>query len=268
MASDVRPANILPVTEVEFEQYDVFLCHRGPDTKIAFVSYLYDRLEAAGMRPFLDCKSIGKGQDSQTCIDHVVKTTPIALVIFSENFADSKWCLNELEVMLDTDPGVKVLPVFYKVQPDDVGCPEKGRLSAAFDKLKLTHKETTIKRWRDVLKRASELNGWVYEAAGPSPEPDLAKAIVREVSELANKPLLLDVGDYVFGTKKVVDGIIQKHKEVSILVLWGVGGIGKSTLAIELYNRLRETFAASCYVDLKSYYHVEDSKKKVIRDKI
>ncbi|KAG0561266.1 hypothetical protein KC19_9G050100 [Ceratodon purpureus] len=265
MASDVRPAKGLPVTEVGFEEYDVFLCHRGPDTKTAFVSFLYDRLEAAGLRPFLDCKSIGKGQHSQAWMDSAVKTTPIALVIFSENFADSEWCLNELKVMLDT-PGVKVLPVFYKVQPDEVYCPEKGRLSAAFDKLKRRHDESSIERWRDALKRASGLNGWVYEAAGQSLETDLVTAIVREVSELASKPLPLDVGDHVFGTEKVVDGIIQKLKGVSILVLWGMGGIGKSTLARELYNRMREEFAASCYVeDLKSYY-VQDSKNKVIRD--
>ncbi|KAG0605328.1 hypothetical protein M758_9G049500 [Ceratodon purpureus] len=265
MASDVRPAKRLRMTEVGFEEYDVFLCHRGPDTKTAFVSFLYDRLEAAGLRPFLDCKSIGKGQHSQAWMDSAVKTTPIALVIFSENFADSEWCLNELKVMLDT-PGVKVLPVFYKVQPDEVCCPEEGRLSAAFDKLKRRHDETTIERWRDALRRASGLNGWVYEAAGQSLETDLVTAIVREVSELASKPLPLDVGDYVFGTEEVVDGIIQKHKEVSILVLWGMGGIGKSTLARELYNRMREEFAASCYVeDLKSYY-VQDSKNKVIRD--
>ncbi|KAG0562811.1 hypothetical protein KC19_9G172900 [Ceratodon purpureus] len=166
--------------------------------------------------------------------------------------------------MLDTDR-VKVLPVFYKVEPDEVSFREE---SAGFVELTLGRDETCIERWRDALKRASGLNGWVHDAAGQSPEPDLVKAIVREVSDLANKPLLLDVGDYVFGTKSVVDGIIQKHKEVSILVLWGMGGIGKSTLAIELYNRLRKTFAASCYVDLKSYYnYVGDSKKKVIRDK-
>ncbi|KAG0561264.1 hypothetical protein KC19_9G049900 [Ceratodon purpureus] len=265
MASDVRPAKRLPVTEVGFEEYDVFLCHRGPDTKTAFVSFLYDRLEAAGLRPFLDCKSIGKGQHSQAWMDSAVKTTPIALVIFSENFADSEWCLNELKVMLDT-PGVKVLPVFYKVQPDEVCCPEEGRLSAAFEKLKRRHDETSIERWRDALKRASGLNGWVYEAAGQSLETDLVTAIVREVSELASKPLPLDVGDYVFGTEEVVDGIIQKHMGVLILVIWGMGGIGKSTLARELYNRMREEFAASCYVeDLKSYY-VQDSKNKVIRD--
>ncbi|KAG0605223.1 hypothetical protein M758_9G041100 [Ceratodon purpureus] len=265
MASDVKPAKRLRMTEVGFEEYDVFLCHRGPDTKIAFVSFLYDRLKAAGLRPFLDCKSIGKGQHSQAWIDSAVKTTPIALVIFSENFADSEWCLNELNVMLDT-PGVEVLPVFYKVQLEEVFCPEEGRLSAAFDKLKLRHDETCIERWRDALRRASGLNGWVYEAAGQSLETDLVTAIVHKVSKLASKPLPLDVGDYVFGTKEVVDGIIQNHKEVSILVLWGMGGIGKSTLARELYNRLREEFVASCYVeDLKSYY-VQDSKNKVIRD--
>jgi adenylylsulfate kinase-like enzyme len=33
--------------------------------------------------------------------------------------------------------------------------------------------------------------------------------------------------------------------------LWGMGGIGKSTLARELYNQLSKGFVASCYEDIK-----------------
>ncbi|KAG0562812.1 hypothetical protein KC19_9G173000 [Ceratodon purpureus] len=261
LVSAPATANSLPVTEVgTFEQYDVFLCHRGPDTKFGFASYLSERLEGAGLRPFLDYKSIVHGQDSQACMDSAVKTTPIALVIFSEKFVDSEWCLNELDELMRFDARpVKVIPVFYKVKPDQVCFREE---TEEFKELKRKH-GGSILRWKLALEKALNLGGTEY--LGQSSEPELVNDIVQEVSKFRNKSLPLDVGNYVFGTKKVVDEIIQKHMGVSILLLWGMGGMGKSTLARELYNRLMETFDASCYVDLKSY-DVEDSKK-AIRDK-
>ncbi|KAG0626223.1 hypothetical protein M758_2G112100 [Ceratodon purpureus] len=110
MESDVRPFKGSRMTEDEFGNYDVFMSHRGPDTKTGFVGFLYEGLEAAGLRPFLDCESIDKGQTSWACIEHAIKTTPIALVIFSESFAQSEWCLKELHLLLKT-PGVKILPM-------------------------------------------------------------------------------------------------------------------------------------------------------------
>ena len=148
----------------EFGNYDVFMSHRGPDTKTGFVGFLYEGLEAAGLRPFLDCESIDKGQDSWTCIEHAIKTTPIALVIFSESFAQSEWCLKELHLLLET-PGVKILPVFYKVQPCDVSFPDKGPLAVGFDKLKQRHDVILVDQWRKDLRRASKLSGWEYKEA-------------------------------------------------------------------------------------------------------
>ena len=70
-------------------------------------------------------------------------------------------------------------------------------------------------------------------------EADLVKAIVSKALELANKPLPLDVGEYLVGVGEVATRILQvleDEKRVLALGLWGVGGIGKSTLARELYN--------------------------------
>ena len=145
----------------EFEDYDVFISHRGPDTKTGFVGFLYDGLGYAGLRPFLDCVSIDKGQDSWTCIEHAIKRTPIAIIIFSEKYAQSEWCLRELHLILET-PGVKVLPVFYKIEPWEVRFLEKGQLSEGFAKLKERHDATLIDMWRLDLERASKWNGWVY----------------------------------------------------------------------------------------------------------
>ena len=147
----------------EFEKYDVFLSHRGPDTKTGFVGFLSEGLKAAGLRPFLDCEAIDKGRDAWTCIDHAIKTTPVAVVIFSESFAESEWCLKELHAMLETS-GVQVLPVFYKVQPCEVSYPEKGPLAGGFEKLKQRHDGTVIEQWREDLRKASKLNGWEHKA--------------------------------------------------------------------------------------------------------
>ncbi|KAG0556358.1 hypothetical protein KC19_11G047400 [Ceratodon purpureus] len=258
MESDGRPPKRLrPMEGIEssnadgLANYDVFISHRGPDTKTGFVSFLHRDLEAAGLLPFLDCKSIDIGDDSWECIEHAIRITPIAVVVFSESFAQSEWCLRELHVMLHT-PSVKVLLVFYKVRPSEVRFPESGQLKDGFQKLIGRHDKNIIEQWRADLDQASKLMGWEHAGAQGRLEGDLVKEIVEKILDLANKPLPLFVGDYVVGTKKVVEDIIQiidTKKTILMLGLWGMGGIGKSTLARELYNRLRRGFDASGYIE-------------------
>ena len=81
---------------------------------------------------------------------------------------------------------------------------------------------------------------------------DLVKEVVGIIVKLANKPLPLDVGEHVVGVNRVAEEIIQKldkEKEILLLGLWGMGGIGKSTLARELYNQLRKRFDSACYIE-------------------
>ena len=145
----------------EFGNYDVFISHRGPDTKTGFVSYLRKDLEAAGLQPFLDCRSIDMGEKSWESIENAIKRTPVAVVVFSESFAASEWCLRELDVMLGS-PGVKVLPVFYNVRPGEVRFPGSGQLKDGFEKLSRRHDETVIERWRGRLEEASKIMGWEH----------------------------------------------------------------------------------------------------------
>jgi hypothetical protein len=128
------------------------------------VSFLYNDLVAVGLRPFLDCKSIDIGEEAWESIHHAIKKTPIAVVIFSKTFTQSKWCLKELHVILE-NPGIEVLPIFYKVEPREVCFPESGQLKDGFEKLKKRHNETTIEQWSADLAKASKIMGWIHPSS-------------------------------------------------------------------------------------------------------
>ncbi len=98
--------------------------------------------------------------------------------------------------------------------------------------------------------------------------------VVKRILELAKKSLPLDVGEHLVGVKEVADKLIKCQvweEKVSVLCLWGMGGIGKSTLAKELYNQLCKRFEASCYVEdvtdkIMQGHGVVEIQKQMLKD--
>jgi hypothetical protein len=93
-------------------RYDVFLNHRGPDVKRSFVSHLYNVLCEHGCNPFLDAKSLIKGNHALNSINEALHGVRMHLAVFSKGYAKSKYCLNELCDMMKSPE--KVIPVFFK----------------------------------------------------------------------------------------------------------------------------------------------------------
>jgi hypothetical protein len=97
-------------------------------------------------------------------------------------------------------------------------------------------------------------------------EVQLKREIVRKVSDHlpASQPLL--VAHYPVGlketSKELIENINQIGKDVGVLSLVGIGGIGKTTLAKEIYCHFKDTFEKKSFLmDVR-----ESAKKNAILD--
>jgi hypothetical protein len=85
-----------------------------------FVAHLQQALQEAGCRPFVDNKSLETGQHGQNKIFEALGCASVHVAIFSEHYADSDYCLDELCAMLKSKK--LIIPVFYGVSPSVLRC--------------------------------------------------------------------------------------------------------------------------------------------------
>nr|CAB3454681.1 unnamed protein product [Digitaria exilis] len=121
--------------------YDVFINHRGVDTKHNVARLLYDRIEHL---------SGGKS------IDEGIRQCKVAVAIFSKRYFDSEFCLHELASIVESR---KVLiPIFYGIKPSELILPKAVEDSQ-------THAPRDIERFRLALQEAKYTVGLTYDPA-------------------------------------------------------------------------------------------------------
>lgn len=144
-------------------EHGVFLCFRGEDTREGFTSHLFQALVGSGINTFMD-ERLPKGRDISELLDRIQKSR-VSVVIFSENFADSRWCLDELVKILECKErlGQEVFPVFYKVPPSQLR-ELRGKTAEHLAKHgeKYGHDSDKVEKWRLTVKYFADLKGWHY----------------------------------------------------------------------------------------------------------
>ncbi|CAN1176942.1 Putative disease resistance protein At4g11170 [Linum perenne] len=95
-------------------EYDVFLCFRG-DVRNNFMTHVKQAMLDQKIRVFVDTM-LQKTEDVGELLE-ILKRTAVSVVIFSEKFADSSWCLDEVNTIVQSieEFNHKTLPVFYNV---------------------------------------------------------------------------------------------------------------------------------------------------------
>jgi len=144
-------------------RYNVFINHRGTDVKNSLASIIYNQLKTKDptLRVFLDKNEIPYGVDFELAIETAIQSSSVHIAIFSERYAESKWCLHELDLIIKSRR--KLIPIFCDIDPAALRRIEKGCYKEAFEKHRGREPLEKTKRWEDALARASYLQGLSFK---------------------------------------------------------------------------------------------------------
>ncbi|XP_030548786.1 TMV resistance protein N-like isoform X2 [Rhodamnia argentea] len=225
--------------------FDVFLSFRGPDVRLGFLAHLHRALLHRGINAYIDSEDLRPGDEISPALEKAIEESRIAVLVFSENYASSGWCLEELAKVMECKrlKGLLVLPVFYGVEPREIrGQRESYGKALARHEEKLGKDSEKVKKWRQALIEAANLSGWHYVDGD---ETKFIESIVKRISAIVGR-VPLSVAKYPVGVGCRVEEVTlllsMGSNDVRMIGIWGTGGIGKTTIAKAVYNSIASQF--------------------------
>ncbi|KAG6630086.1 hypothetical protein CIPAW_14G130900 [Carya illinoinensis] len=244
----------LPSSSTARWKHDVFLSFCGEDTRRSFTDHLYSYLKGKGILVFRDDESLERGTYISQELMQAIQESRYAIVIFSENYAFSKWCLRELAEIVEWEEkkNLTIIPIFYHVDPSDVR-KQRGTFAKAFaaheNHLRVDIEE--INTWRNACTKVGyikgeHINGDRYEST-----------IIQQISEMilynyTMPNILIHENQKIVGIDSRVGEILNllhmESNDVRFLGIHGMGGVGKTTLAEIIYCRFSCRFEGSSFI--------------------
>ncbi|PRQ22127.1 putative toll-like receptor, P-loop containing nucleoside triphosphate hydrolase [Rosa chinensis] len=228
-------------------KYDVFLSFRGEDTRRGFTDHLYTALDDKGIITFRDDPELHKGEAISPALFAAIEESRFALIVLSQNYASSTWCMEELVRILECMKAREtVLPIFYDVDPSVVR-KQTGSFGEAFAHHgeRFSGDKEKVWRWRSALTEVASFSGWNskewYEAK-----------LIRDIVEVIWKRLQRTSFSYeenlvgIYSRLQLVHFFLDEGvDDVRFIGIWGMGGIGKTTMVRAVHRRISHEFESN-----------------------
>ncbi|KAF3783041.1 Disease resistance protein [Nymphaea thermarum] len=99
----------------------------------------------------------------------------VCIPVISRSYAESRRCLVDLASVVRSGKAVKILPVFYRVDPSHVRR-QKGHFEVAFKMHEVQSEERDVREWREALSEVGEIVGYVLSVGDDKREEKILKA--------------------------------------------------------------------------------------------
>ncbi|CAN1751418.1 Disease resistance protein L6 [Linum perenne] len=233
-------------------EYEVFLSFRGPDVRKTFADVLYKFLYHSKVRTFLDDKELGEGEIIAPSLEKAIKESKVYIPILSSGYASSKWCLQELALMVkwckQGDDRI-ILPIFYMMEPRDVRHQERS-YKKAFQSHRKKYDAEIIEEWKEALKEVGEMKGWSIKQSDS--QGDIIEKVYSKVWShlLRSYKLVTDELVGIDSHVQQVTRLLSSDSEgMKVVGIHGMGGMGKTTIAKDVYNKVYSQFDRFCFVE-------------------